>query len=246
MVRADAFWLALALSLPPMAVLARAVPPRRLAPFALVAGVAVVSTLVAEAYDRRYYARDPAWSAARAYQAAVHEVLDLRRPDEAEPGRRGGDPEGRVVAQRLPPVPGLVLPRRGGVQPRPADVVPARPAASRRSPRAGARRAAPGLGEPAGRPRDAGHPGRRAGAVARGPARVHARSRGRRRRGCARVPRPVAKAARPRLEPDRPVPRGLGPRHEARGRGTPVVVADDHRPRPGAGRRRLGRGRRMA
>lgn len=86
MVRADAFWLALALSLPPMALLARAVPPRRLAPFALVAGVAVVSTLVAEAYDRRYYARDPAWSAARAYQAAVHEVLDLRRPDEAEPG----------------------------------------------------------------------------------------------------------------------------------------------------------------
>jgi hypothetical protein len=85
LVRPDAFWLALGLTLPPAALLCWGRPWRRVAPFAVVVGGSAAAALVADAHDRRYYARDPAWAESRQLQTLVHDVMDQRRPDETEP-----------------------------------------------------------------------------------------------------------------------------------------------------------------
>jgi hypothetical protein len=84
LVRPDAFWLAAGLTLAPAVVLCWRRERGRLAPFATVASTALVLVLAAQSYDRRYYAREPAWDEYREFHGLVHELQDLRRVDEAE------------------------------------------------------------------------------------------------------------------------------------------------------------------
>jgi hypothetical protein len=84
LVRADAFWLAAALTVAPAAVLCWRRDRTRVAPFAMAVAGVVVLVLCAEAYDRRDYARESAWDECRQLQAAIHELQDVRRVDETQ------------------------------------------------------------------------------------------------------------------------------------------------------------------